>query len=114
MRTTRTGSLLLTLGVLVGGAASVGLLSGFEPARLPAALLNIAAYKLTFLAAFGLIAAGAIVQRYGRQQVESEIGRTPDSPSRSAAGEILSGQPEQPAVGRVRDQVHARMRDKAE
>lgn len=58
---------LLTLGVLVGVSAGVGLLVGFEPARLPAALLNIAAYKLTFIAAFGLLAGGAVLGRYARR-----------------------------------------------
>ena len=66
MTATRVGRLLLTLGLLVGCAASAGLLIGFEPARLPAALLNIAAYKLTFVAALGLLAAGAVSLRYGR------------------------------------------------
>ena len=45
----------------------MGLLVGFEPARLPAALLNIAAYKLTFLAALFLIAAGAGIARFARR-----------------------------------------------
>jgi hypothetical protein len=52
MRVGRLGTFLLTLGVLVGVVAGIGLLVGFEPARLPAALLNVAAYKLTLLAAF--------------------------------------------------------------
>ena len=50
MRSAHIGRLLLTLGVLVGAAASVGVLVGFEPARLPPTLLNVAAYKLTFIA----------------------------------------------------------------
>lgn len=67
MRAARIGPILLGLGLVVGAAAGVGLLVGFEPAQLPRALLNIAAYKLTFLAAAGLIAAGALVLRYGRR-----------------------------------------------
>ena len=43
MRADRLGLLLLLLGLIVGGAAGVGLLVGFEPAQLPRALLNIAA-----------------------------------------------------------------------
>ena len=54
------------LGLVVGGAAGIGLLIGFEPAQLSRALLNVAAYKLTFLAAGGLLAAGALLMRYGR------------------------------------------------
>ena len=67
MRATHLGALLLGLGLVVGILAGLGLLLGFQPARLPPALLNIAAYKLTFLAAFGLLAAGAVVQRFGRR-----------------------------------------------
>ena len=67
MQARHVSTALLTLGLLVGIAAGVGLVVGFEPARLPAALLNIAAYKLTFLAAGGLLAAGAIVARYARR-----------------------------------------------
>ena len=67
MSAARVGRLLLALGLLVGCAASVGLLIGFEPARLPPALLNIAAYKLTFISALGLLAAGAVSLRYARR-----------------------------------------------
>ena len=67
MRARHLGTFFLTLGVLVGTAAGVGMLVGFEPARLPAALLNIAAYKLTFLAALGLLAAGAVLARHARR-----------------------------------------------
>ena len=68
MSATRLGRVLLALGVLVGVAAAVGLLLGFEPARLPPALLNAAAYKLTFLAALAILAGGASLVRYGRQR----------------------------------------------
>ena len=68
MRASRIGPLLLALGVVVGAAAGVGLLVGFEPSELPPALLDIAAYKLTFMSAFGLLAAGAIMIRYGRRE----------------------------------------------
>ena len=68
MRAAHLGQLLLGLGAVVGVLAGLALVLGFEPARLPAALLNIAAYKLTFLAAFGLLAAGAVVQRYARRE----------------------------------------------
>jgi hypothetical protein len=72
MRPTRVGRFLLGLGVGVGVAAGVGLIVGFEPARLPPALLNLAAYKLTFAAALGLLVAGAAVVRYGRREEDHE------------------------------------------
>lgn len=68
MRAARIGPVLLAVGLVVGVAAGVGLLLGFEPAQLPRELLNIAAYKLTFLAAGGLLAAGALALRYERRQ----------------------------------------------
>jgi len=67
MSSSRFGGFLLGIGVVVGIAAVVGLATGFEPSRLPAALLDVAVYKLTFAAAAGLLAAGAIVRRYVRR-----------------------------------------------
>jgi len=72
MRASRIGPFLLGLGVVVGAAAAVGLLVGFEPSELPPALLDIAAYKLTFMGAFGLLAAGAIMIRYGRRETPAQ------------------------------------------
>ena len=63
----RIGRLVLGLGVLVGGAAGIGLLAGFEPARLPPALLNIAVYKLMFVSALAILAAGAVMLRHARR-----------------------------------------------
>ena len=83
MSVSRIGRLLLGLGVLVGVAAGVGLLVGFEPARLPPALLNIAVYKLVFVSALAILAAGAVVLRHaGRVE-----GRMRD------AGPVASGAP---------------------
>jgi hypothetical protein len=95
MKTGRFGGLLLAAGAAVGVAAVVGLVTGFEPSRLPAALIDIAVYKLTFAAAAGLLASGAIVRRYAKrneQQIESherplsqgraDAPRLPDAPAR--------------------------------
>lgn len=70
MRASRFGGLLIGVGAAVGVVAVVGLVLGFEPAKLPPVLLNIAVYKLTFAAAAGLLAAGAVVQRYVRRPPE--------------------------------------------
>ncbi|HEU4629772.1 MAG TPA: hypothetical protein VFS08_08490 [Gemmatimonadaceae bacterium] len=64
MRSDRLGTILLVGGVAVGVVASLALAVGFAPSRLPAALLDIAAYKLTFLAAGGLMVVGAMVRRH--------------------------------------------------
>jgi hypothetical protein len=75
MRASRFGQGLLAIGGIVGLTAVVGLVVGFEPAKLPAALLNIAVYKLTFAAAAGLLTAGAIVQRYARRDDQNQQAR---------------------------------------
>jgi hypothetical protein len=99
----RIGSLLIGLGVVVGVAASVGVLLDFEPARLPAALLNIAAYKLTFLAAGGLIAAGAIAIRRARRQADREAVALDAALQRAS---LSQGQPDAiPGVGREPERV---------
>jgi hypothetical protein len=77
-----TGSLLLSLGLFVGVVAGIGLVVGFEPARLPASLLNIAAYKLAFVAAGGLLVAGAIVARYARRGAARDADRMLRAPQR--------------------------------
>ena len=72
MHGSRFGSVLLGIGVAVGVAAVIGVVTGFEPSRLPPALLDIAVYKLTFTAAAGLLAAGAIVRRYARRDAAAD------------------------------------------
>ncbi|MFN8575041.1 MAG: hypothetical protein U0132_23515 [Gemmatimonadaceae bacterium] len=67
MRSSRAGSALLFTGLAVGVAACVGLVLGFRPSQLPPALLNIALYKLTFLASGGLLVGGAILVRRARR-----------------------------------------------
>jgi len=66
MRTNLAGRALLGLGVTIGVAATVAWFVGFDPTTLPPALLRIAAFKLTGLAAFGLMAAGATVIKFSR------------------------------------------------
>lgn len=78
MRTSRFGGFLLATGAAVGVAAVVGLMTGFDPAKLPPALLTIAAYKLAFAAAAGLLAAGAIVRRHAnRSDADAERVASP-------------------------------------
>jgi hypothetical protein len=99
MRSGRFGGFLLATGAAVGVAAVVGLVLGFEPSRLPPALLDIAAYKLTFLAAAGLLAAGAIIRRRAQRD---DVG------SRSTAGLDGDSARESPLLpeARVEDRVN--------
>jgi hypothetical protein len=89
---------LLGLGLVVGIAAGVGLLIGFEPSRLPPALLNIAAYKLTALAAAGLLFAGAIVLRYARREAAGSAHGT----TRTEPRALGNGPADEAPVGRTR------------
>ena len=89
MRISRFGSLFLAAGAVVGAAAGIGLLFGFEPASLPPALLNIAAYKLTFIGAFGLLAAGAVMIRYGKRE---ELRDSADSIDKQEPAQLREGQ----------------------
>ena len=67
MRRSRLGELLLAAGAVVGAAAVVGLVVGFDPATLPPALLKLTFYKLTFIGAAGLFVAGGLAYRYARR-----------------------------------------------
>src|SRR4051794_10186348 len=90
MRATRIGTLLLGLGLGVGCAAGGALLLGLQPSRLPAALLDVVAYKLAFVAALGLIVAGAVVRRL---QVRRTVDELPAPPELVAAESAREGGP---------------------
>lgn len=87
MNARRVSSLLLALGATVGVVASVGLLIGFDPSQLPPALIKVAAYKLTFIAALGLIAAGAVVSRAARRGTSEPNAALDPQAERSRLGE---------------------------
>ena len=89
MRKSRFGGFLIGTGAAVGVAAVVGLVTGFEPSQLPAALLDIAVYKLTFVAAGGLLAAGAIVRRYTNRQEPAEDRLVDPDPRSVAPARVL-------------------------
>ena len=91
MRTGRLGELLLGIGAAAGIAAVVGLVVGFEPARLPPALINLAVYKLTAVAAVGLLAAGAIVRRYDKREQREQREHREQREQRDRGAELSSG-----------------------
>jgi hypothetical protein len=93
MRTGRLGGVLLGIGAAVGVAAVVGLVVGFEPARLPPALINIAVYKLTAAAAIGLLAAGAIIRRYDKREQSEAGARRSSLPESQAAPALPAADP---------------------
>jgi len=93
MKTGRFGGLLLATGAAVGVAAVVGIVTGFQPSRLPAALIDIAVYKLTFAAAAGLLAAGAIVRRYAKRDADQVELRESALPNAEPDAPHLPGAP---------------------
>ena len=87
----RLGEVLLAIGAVVGVVAVVGLVVGFEPSKLPPALLNIAVYKLTFGAAAGLLAAGAVVRRHAKRHEGPDHDRTAGRSSADGPGQLGEG-----------------------
>lgn len=73
MRARTLGTILLALGAAVGLAASLAIAFDIDLTRLPPFLVKVALLKLTFIAALGLLAAGALVLRRTRRE------RTPDT-----------------------------------
>jgi len=84
MRRDTLGSALLILGLLVGLAAAAGLAAGVEP-RLSPFMLKVVVFKLSFVAAAGLLVAGAAIRRAGRREQLPPIAeRAPNDPERAA------------------------------
>lgn len=76
MRRTTLATLLLGGGLLLGLAAAVGLALGAGPPRLSPFMLKVVMYKLAFIAALGLITAGAFVRRWARRS-DHRVGHGP-------------------------------------
>lgn len=63
----KLGALLLWAGVAVGALVGLGLLAGIKIGEQPW-IVSVGLVKLTLLAAGGLIAAGATLQRLARRE----------------------------------------------
>jgi hypothetical protein len=68
MRLAPLGFALRLAGLVLGVAAVLALVIGVDPAHIPPFLVKVALYKLTFIAALGLLVAGAMVGRRARSQ----------------------------------------------
>ncbi len=66
----RVATVCLAIGGAVAVLGVIGLAVGFRPSALPAALLDIAAFKLVFIAAGGLVVAGAMLGRSARRAAD--------------------------------------------
>ena len=67
MHRSTIASSLLACGLVVGLGATAALLLGVDPTRLSPFLVRIALFKLAFIAAAGLLTAGALLGRHARQ-----------------------------------------------
>ena len=63
----RVGTALLALGVVVGVGTGIGILYGRPLPGVESWLANVAVAKLSFIAALGLIGAGAFLRRAGER-----------------------------------------------
>ena len=104
----RFASLLLGLGAAIGVAGAIGLAVGFQPSRLPAALIDISVYKLVFIAAAVVLGAGAIVGRAERRYRAADAGA--DAVDAAARGATALGEGD-PAES-LRRQASARDRER--
>jgi hypothetical protein len=77
---------------MVGVGTSIAYVAGMRPSQLPDLILDTAVYKLLFIAALGLIGAGALVVRYGRNRRVIEERQVPQALGASAPD--IAGKPE--------------------
>jgi hypothetical protein len=73
----RFANVCMTLGAVVAVLGVLGALFGVRPSEMPAAMMDLAAFKLVFIAAGGLIAGGAILGRAARRadKADAEAAR---------------------------------------
>lgn len=90
MRLSTAGRALVMVGALVGTAAGIGLAVGFDISRVPPWMITVGMYKLAFIAAGGLLFAGAALGRAARQNRPNDADRGPRAvgpgPARFADG----------------------------
>jgi len=66
MRGSTVARTLIVLGALIGGLAGLALALGFRADGLPPWMITVGMYKLAFIAAAGLLVAGALLGRAAR------------------------------------------------
>jgi hypothetical protein len=75
MRALTISKALLLLGALVGVAAGVALAFGVRLDQLPPWMITVGMYKLAFIAAGGLLVAGALLGRAARSRQRDRVVR---------------------------------------
>jgi hypothetical protein len=77
MRLSTAGRALVIVGALVGAVAGIGLALGFDIGRIPPWMITVGMYKLAFIAASGLLFAGATLGRAARRSRPNDADRSP-------------------------------------
>jgi hypothetical protein len=90
MRQSTIGRGLLILGALVGTAAGVALALGLGVSDIPPWMITVGMYKLAFIAAGGLLVAGAVVGRAAMRRTHA--GETDASGQAIGAGPWTEGE----------------------
>lgn len=86
----RLANLCLSVGATVAVLGVIGVALGYRPSALPAVVLGVAAYKLVFMAASGLVAAGAMLGCAARRENQ---GRKTMDAAAPAVQNLHSGVP---------------------
>jgi len=70
----------MALGAFVGVATGLGILADVNVPGVSSWLVSVAVAKLGFIAAIGLMAAGALMHRYGRRpRVDADVERVEET-----------------------------------
>jgi hypothetical protein len=85
MRAATIAKSLLVLGLLVGAATGLALALGFDVDRIPSWMITVGMYKLAFIAAAGLLVAGALMGRAIRERGIPEASRETEAQLRDGS-----------------------------
>jgi uncharacterized membrane protein YedE/YeeE len=88
----RFGDFLIGFGLVVGIGAVVGYESGLIP-NLPPAVLKLVIYKLAFIGALGLFAAGALMRRLASQTSEPDAAKAGPTETTPDTAVLTEGRP---------------------
>lgn len=86
MRFSTVAKTLLILGALLGAAAGIALVLGLRLDQLPPWMITVGMYKLAFIAAGGLLVAGALLGRAARSR-----SSRPEMPNETDATQAVVG-----------------------
>ena len=85
MRAVSVAKFLLVLGLLVGTATGLALAVGFDVDRIPRWMITVGMYKLAFIAAAGLLVAGALMGRATQERRSPEASRETEAQLRGGS-----------------------------